>query len=94
MLKDRVMGNQGHLDNAVAAEFVAEHYHPGMKHVFLCHLSKDNNTEDLALETMRHALQERGLTVGDASNAADQFYRNVQICALPRYSASAWYVLA
>ena len=94
MLKDRVIGDKGHLDNAVAAQFVAERYHDDLQHVFLCHLSKDNNTEELALSTMRQALEERGLSVGDASNAADQRNRNVQIYALPRYTASAWFVLA
>jgi len=94
MLKDRVMGEKGHLDNAVAARFVAEHYHEGLHYVFLCHLSKDNNTPDIALATMRQALEERGLSVGDGSNAADQRDRNVQIYALPRYIASDWFVLA
>ena len=94
MLKDRVKGEKGHLDNEVAAQFVAEHYHEGLRNVFLCHLSQDNNTEEIALTTMRRALEEKGLTVGDASNAASQRDLNVQICALPRYSASAWFVLA
>ncbi len=94
MLKDRVMGEKGHLDNVVAARFVADNYHEGLHHVFLCHLSKDNNTEAIALETMRSALQEKGLSVGDASNSAAMRERDVQICALPRYNASSWFVLA
>ncbi len=94
MLKDRVMSDKGHLDNAVAARFVAEHYHEGLHYVFLCHLSKDNNTEQLALSTMRQALEEHGLSVGDGSNAPDQRDRNVQIYALPRYTSSDWFVLA
>ena len=94
MLKDRVKGERGHLDNEVAAQFVSKHYHEDLQHVFLCHLSKDNNTEEIALTAMRQALEGRGLSVGDASNAADQRERDVQICALPRYSASEWYVLA
>ena len=94
MLKDRVLGDEGHLDNELATRFVAEHYHDALQHVFLCHLSKDNNTEEIALSTMRQALEERGLSVGDASNAADQRNRNVQIYALPRYTASDWFVLA
>ena len=94
MLKDRVMGEKGHLDNAVAAQFVAQHYHENLHDVFLCHLSKDNNTEQIALSTMRQALQARGLTVGDGSNAPDQRNRDVQIYALPRYNASDWFVLA
>ena len=94
MLKDRVMGEKGHLDNAVAARFVAEHYHEGLHHVFLCHLSKDNNTEEIALSTMRDALESRGLSVGDGSNDVSQRDRNVQIYALPRYTSSSWFVLA
>ncbi len=94
MLKDRVKGEKGHLDNAVAAQFVADHYHDDLHYVFLCHLSQDNNTEEIALSTMRNALEAKGLSVGDGSNSASQNNRNVQICALPRYNASAWYVLA
>ena len=94
MLKDRVKGEKGHLDNAVAAQFVAGNYHEGLRHVFLCHLSKDNNTEEIALTTMRKALEARGLSVGDGSNAASQNSRDIQICALPRYSSSDWFVLA
>ena len=94
MLKDRVKGDKGHLDNAVSAQFVAEHYHKDLRYVFLCHLSKDNNTEEIALSTMRQALEAKGLTVGDGSNSVDQRSRNVQIYALPCYNASAWFVLA
>ena len=94
MLKDRVKGETGHLDNAVAARFVAEHYHKGLRNVFLCHLSQDNNSEEIALSTMRSTLEAKGLTVGDASNAASQRSRDVQIYALPRYTSSAWFVLA
>ena len=94
MLKDRVMGNKGHLDNAVAAQFVADNYHKGMQYIFLCHLSQDNNTEEIALNTMRQALETRGLSVGDGSNAASQIVRDVQLCVLPRYNASSFYILA
>lgn len=93
MLKDRVMSEKGHLDNKMAAQFVASNYHEDLQHVFLCHLSKDNNTEEIALDTMRQALQARGLSVGDASNSASQRERDVQIYALPRYNASSWFVL-
>ena len=93
-LKNRVKKDDGHLDNAVAAQFVAEHYHEGLHNVFLCHLSEKNNDPELALATMREALEARGLSVGDGSFAADQRNRNVQIYALPRYTSSDWFVLA
>lgn len=94
MLKDRVMGDKGHLDNVMAARFVADNYHDGLHYVFLCHLSKDNNTEELALTAMRQALEERGLSVGDGSFDVSQRERDVQIYALPRYISSSWFVLA
>ncbi len=93
MLKHRVASSTGHLDNVVAARFVASHYTPALKYVFLCHLSNDNNTPDIALNTMREALQMLRLTVGDASYAADQRDRDVQLYALPRYDASPWFVI-
>ena len=94
MLKDRVMSEKGHLDNEVAAQFVAEHYHKALRYVFLCHLSKDNNTEEIALDTMRKAIEAKGLSVGDGSNSASQNTRDIQICALPRYTSSDFYILA
>ncbi len=92
-LKARVRGPKGHLDNEVAAQFVEQHYHDKLKWIFLCHLSNDNNTPQLALTTMRKALEHRGLTVGDASNAPDQRTRDVQLYALPRYEASPFFIL-
>ena len=92
-LKARVRGPKGHLDNEVAAQFVAQHYHTGLKWLFLCHLSNDNNTPEQALRTMRSALEQRGLTVGDASNAPDQRTRDIQLYALPRYDASPFFIL-
>lgn len=93
-LKERVKGAEGHLDNEVAARFIAEHYHEGLHYVFMCHLSNDNNTPEKASVTMRRALEERGLSVGDASNSASQRDCNVQIYVLPRYTSSSWFVLA
>ena len=83
-LKARVRGEKGHLDNEVAAQFVASHYHDGLDWVFLCHLSNDNNTQ---------ALEARGLTVGDGSNAPGEQDKDVQVYALPRYDSSLWFVL-
>ncbi len=93
MLKDRVKSDKGHLDNTVAAQFVAYNYHDGLQYVFMCHLSKDNNTEEIATATMRGALEGRGLSVGDGSFDISQRGRDVQIYALPRYIASSWFVL-
>lgn len=92
-LKSRVRGPHGHLDNRETARVVCELYHPELDFVFLCHLSNDNNTPEIAIGEMRRALEEHGLTVGDATNAPDQRDRDVQVYALPRYDTSLWFVL-
>lgn len=92
-LKSRVRGDKGHLDNKVAAQFLVDNYHEGLKYVFMCHLSKDNNTPDVARDTLVAALNSRGLTVGDASNEPDQRDRDIQVYALPRFVPSLWFVL-
>ena len=92
-LKARVRGEKGHLDNRVAADFVASHYHDGLQNVFLCHLSNDNNRPEIACDTMSMALRQRGLTVGDGSNTPDQRGRDIQVYALPRFKSSHWFML-
>lgn len=92
-LKNRVRNSKGHLDNKMAADFVADMYSDELKYVFLCHLSNDNNTPEIARSEMRKALAAKGATVGDASNAIDQRNCDVQLYALPRYDTSTWFVL-
>lgn len=93
MLKDRVMRHDGHLDNKEAARFVAENYHDALNYVFLCHLSDNNNTPEVATDGMRHALEAKGLSVGDGSYDADQRDRDIQVYALPRFVPSSWFIL-
>ncbi len=93
-LKSRIRGAAGHLSNAQAAELIAQicpqHL---LTHIFLCHLSKDNNTPELAITAVGNALREAGLTVGDASYAPDQLNADVQLYALPRSEPSTWFIL-
>lgn len=56
-LKQRILGERGHLSNDAAAKFVCEVLHPQLKHVILAHLSKENNLPELAYETVRIELQ-------------------------------------
>jgi len=63
-LKVRVRGEGGHLSNEECAQLLSSAYHPEIKHVFLCHLSADNNTPDKAYQTASKALTTMGATVG------------------------------
>ncbi len=51
-LKRRILGNRGHLSNESAGHLLNELLHDGTKHIYLGHISKENNFEDLAYETV------------------------------------------
>lgn len=63
-LKERVSSPTGHLSNREAAEFLATHYTPQLKDVWLCHLSRDNNHPELAYKTIDIRLFQEGVRVG------------------------------
>ena len=46
-LKKRISGGSGHLSNAEALELFNTHKHPGLSHLLLSHLSKENNNPEL-----------------------------------------------
>jgi phosphoribosyl 1,2-cyclic phosphodiesterase len=46
-LKKRIKGDDGHLSNAQALELFLKHKAPYLSHIFLSHLSKDNNRPEL-----------------------------------------------
>lgn len=50
-LKRRISGDKGHLSNRQALELFTRHKHPELSLLYLSHLSKDNNSPHLALET-------------------------------------------
>ena len=63
-LKARIAGPNGHLSNREMASFLAENYPKGLKHLWLCHLSKENNHPGLVSKIIEQALKEKGITVG------------------------------
>lgn len=91
-LKARIRAANGHLDNNDTAAFLGEIINPGLRYIFLCHLSKDNNTPAKALEAVRTALRARGVTIGHAMETIEDRRCDVQLMALPRFDPSRWYV--
>lgn len=63
-LKRRIESPRGHLDNNECAAKILELVQQGCKKFALCHLSKENNTPDLALGAVRSALVAAGVTPG------------------------------
>lgn len=55
-LKQRIRGGKGHLSNDEALALFKQHRPAHMSHIFLAHLSKDNNNPELVAELFnRHA---------------------------------------
>lgn len=61
-LKKRVLGPQGHLSNDVAAHFARDSAQRGTHTIILAHISKENNTPQVALNTVGRALEAAGYT--------------------------------
>lgn len=57
-LKDRVASGTGHSSNFETADTLREHLTPLTKRVFLCHLSRENNTPELARAAVQAALDD------------------------------------
>lgn len=63
-LKGRIRGDRGHLCNKESARLIAEHATPVLKHVWLCHLSEENNHPELARKTVEGLLRSFGIIPG------------------------------
>ncbi len=67
-LKRRIMGEKGHLSNDDAGRLLCRVLHDDIKKIYLGHLSRENNYEELAFETV---CQE--VTLGDNPYRASDF---------------------
>lgn len=72
-LKKRILGENGHLSNDNSALFACELAKSGTETIILGHLSKENNTPELALETVTKGLESGGLL------------QNCRVVLAPRY---------
>ncbi|MBQ7669040.1 MAG: MBL fold metallo-hydrolase [Clostridia bacterium] len=66
-LKQRILGNFGHLSNALTAKTVEYLIKNGTKDFVLGHLSEENNFPELALETVRSRLKMQDINISDIS---------------------------
>lgn len=56
-LKQRVISDSGHLSNKMTAKYLSTMVGDKTKYVILAHISKNNNTEELAIETTLNRLK-------------------------------------
>lgn len=87
-LQDRICGGHGHLSNVECAQALREFVHPGLRNIFLCHLSEHNNTPELALKTSSDVLRELYTPSGGMADG-----RIPRLCPLPRMTPSPMFVL-
>ena len=92
-LKNRIRAANGHLDNKVTAEFVASECDERLRYVFLCHLSNDNNTPEIARHEVCAALEAKGRTTTDGEGLPDADSDSVTVVALPRFETSRRYIM-
>lgn len=52
-LKRRILGKRGHLSNELSGRLLCDILHNNLQHIMLGHLSKENNYERLAYETVK-----------------------------------------
>ena len=57
-LKMRILGEKGHLSNDASARLIEKVLHPGLQHILLGHLSKENNFPELAYQTVSYELEQ------------------------------------
>ncbi len=74
-LKMRICQGHGHLSNDECGMAIRKFYHPGLKNLFLCHLSDHNNTPEIAYKNAQSVLDALGVERG-----------TVHLRALPRTS--------
>ncbi len=68
-IKIRILSDKGHLSNIDSSKYMAKFIGSNTKYVVLSHLSEQNNTEDLAINTLKNTLKEKKVNFGNISIA-------------------------
>jgi phosphoribosyl 1,2-cyclic phosphodiesterase len=67
-LKQRILGDLGHLSNEICGQLINEVLHDDLQEIILGHLSQENNHEEIAYETVRMEV-----TMGEHKYKGDDF---------------------
>lgn len=62
-LRQRILSDKGHLSNYDSAKYLSSFIGDNTKCIMLAHLSEDNNTEELAYETLDNRLKKENIHV-------------------------------
>lgn len=83
LLKNRILGKNGHLSNGLSARVVERCALSGVKQIVLAHLSEENNTPDVCYNTICTYLEKVGIIEGV----------NIRIDISPPHDIGAVFVL-
>jgi phosphoribosyl 1,2-cyclic phosphodiesterase len=72
-LKNRIGGGQGHLSNKEALDLFIKHRSPGLSHLLLSHLSKENNVPEMVEALFLQHADKIKITVASRYQATDIF---------------------
>ena len=64
-LKQRILGDRGHLSNKSCADYMAKFIGDNTKGVTLIHLSEENNRKEIAYSTFTDMLKENSKEIGN-----------------------------
>lgn len=64
-LKERILSPRGHQSNVTCGELIARNYHEGLRNIWLCHLSLENNDPQVAYNTVADKLCDAGIVPGE-----------------------------
>lgn len=62
--KEKIASDKGHMSNMQCAEALINYATPELRHVWLCHLSEENNHPELARKTIEGELRQYGVVIG------------------------------
>lgn len=82
-LKQRILSPKGHQSNETCGQLIERNWHNGLRNIWLCHLSLENNDPEVAYNTVASHLAKVGVRSG----------HDVNLTALNRTQPSEIYIL-
>jgi len=64
-LKERILSPRGHQSNDTCGAVLERNWHEGLRNIWLCHLSLENNDPEIAYETVKECLLEIGVVANE-----------------------------
>ena len=62
-LRQRILSDKGHLSNYDSAKYLSKFIGNKTKYILLAHLSEENNTKELALDTLNERINKENIHI-------------------------------